>query len=114
MVSQISVDETWKPLWGKTEMARDHYNQYIYRLSEREQDGRQLEWIIRVFNDGVAFRYRFTEDSGFGEFKLTGEKTAFSLDPSHISWSTNHQHYYSSQEHTYDKRPVGEIGKEEC
>ncbi len=66
LLSQSSVDETWEPLWGKTEKARNHYNEYIFRLSETEQEPRHLEWIIRVFNDGVAFRYRFPEDSGFG------------------------------------------------
>ena len=113
LLSQNSVDETWKPVWGKTGQVRNYYNEYVYRLSEREPNGRQLEWVIRVFNDGVAFRYRFTENSGFGDFKLTGEKTAFCLDPSNISWATNHQQYYSSQEHPYDKRPVGDIDKDE-
>lgn len=111
LVSENQVYKTWKPLWGKTSLARNHYNEYVYRLSEREQHARYLEWVIRLYNDGVAFRYRFTEDSGFGEFALTDEHTTFNLDRSIKVWATNHQHYYSSQEHTYDERTVGDIGE---
>jgi alpha-glucosidase len=110
LVSTDQVDETWDPLWGKTSTARNHYNEYVYRLSERQQHARNLEWVIRIFNDGVAFRYRFTEGSGFGAFALTDERTTFNLDRSVKVWATNHGQYYSSQEHTYDERTVGEIG----
>jgi alpha-glucosidase len=113
LVSESASDETWTPLWGKTSMSRNHYNEYVYRLSERGEHARFLEWMIRVYDDGVAFRYSFPEESGFGDFKLTEESTSFNLDPSNKAWATNHEHYYSSQEHTYDKRSIGEIGPEE-
>jgi len=113
LISQSFGDETWKPLWGKTSLARNHYNEYIYRLSEREREARHLDWIIRVYDDGVAFRYSFPEDAGFGDYKLTEELTQFNMDPSNTAWATNHEHYYSSQEHLYDERPLGEIGSDE-
>lgn len=113
LLSEQRVDETWNPLWGKSEEARNHYIEYVYRLSERKQDGRQLEWIIRMFNNGVAFRYRFPGNSGFGAFRLTEEKTTFTVDPSNKAWATNHEHYYSSQEHTYDERLVHDIAGDE-
>ena len=94
-------------------MVRDHYNEYVCRLSENKQGGRYLDWIIRVYNDGVAFRYSFPEDSGFGAFKLTEELCEFNLDPSNRAWATNHEHYYSSQEHPYDERNIGDLGSEE-
>ena len=112
-VSQESVDKRWKPLWGKTEVVRDHYNEYVYRVSERRKDARSLDWVIRVYDDGVAFRYIFPGNSGFGEFRLTGEKTSFRLDPSVNCWAVNHGSYYSSQEHLYEKRSAGEIGSDE-
>ncbi len=112
-LSSQQVDESWKPLWGKSSQVRNHYNEYICKVSEPTDGGRSLEWVIRVFNDGVAFRYRFTETSGFDPFTLTDERTAFNLDPSVKVWATNHIQYYSSQEHTFDERTVGEIGMEE-
>ena len=113
LYSSHQVDETWNPLWGKSSEARNHYNEYIYMVSEPGASGRSLEWHIRVYNDGVAFRYIFTEDSGFGSFALSDERTSFNLDPGIKVWATNHQQYFSSQEHTFDERSVGDIGKEE-
>lgn len=113
LIETLRVDTTWEPLWGKSSSVRDHYQQYLYRLTERDGSGRYMEWILRVFNDGVAFRYSFPEGSGFGNFNLTEEATTFRLDPANKAWATNHVNYYSSQEHTYDERTVGEIGTEE-
>ena len=61
----------------------------------------------------MAFRYAFPEDSGFGEFRLIEEFTGFALDPAFKVWATNHEHYYSSQEHPYDERLAGELGPED-
>jgi alpha-glucosidase len=113
LVSDRTVDETWEPLWGKTSRARNHYHEYTVRLSERKQDARYLEWVFRIFDDGVAFRYCFPEGSGFGDFELSDERTSFNLDPSARVWAANHEQYYSSQEHTYDERLISEIGKDE-
>ncbi len=108
-----SNDESWEPLWGKTSLARNHYNEYVFRLSENKQDARSLDWIIRVYDDGVAFRYVFPAGSGFGQFRLTEESTFFTLDPGYRVWATNHGHYYTSQEHSYDEKLAGEIGPDE-
>ena len=113
LISSDSHDTTWQPLWGKTSSARDQYNEYVVRLSERKGQLRFLHWVIRVYNDGVAFRYSFPEGSGFGAFRLTDELCQFSLDASDRAWAVNHGDYYTSQEHLFEERPVGEIRREE-
>ncbi len=113
LVDESSVDESWNPLWGKTSLVRNHYNEYILKLTESTAEARSLNWIIRVYDDGVAFRYDFPEEGGFGPFRLTEESTAFHLDPEWKVWATNHEGYYSSQEHPYDEKTAGEIGSGE-
>ncbi len=39
--------------------------------------------------------------------------TDFNLDPSVKVWATNHESYFSSQEHIFDERSVSQIGVEE-
>lgn len=111
-VSSREVDKSWNPLWGKSSEARNHFNEYIYNLSEPGAR-RSLEWHIRVYDDGVAFRYGFTEDSGFGSFNLSDERTEFNLHPDIKVWATNHEQYFSSQEHIFDERRAGEIGEDD-
>ncbi len=112
LISTRQVDESWKPLWGKCAEVRSYFNEYVYRVSEEGASGRFLEWEIRVFNDGMAFRYLFPENSGFGNFMLAEERSSFNLDPSVKVWATNQEHYYSSQEHLFDEMTVEEIGIE--
>jgi len=113
LVSNREVDESWKPLWGKTEAVRDHYNEYVYRVTEKKPDPgtevRHLDWVIRVYNDGVAFRYRFPEDSGFDVFVITDERTGFNLDPSHKVWAVTYNDYNTHQESSYEKKLAGDI-----
>lgn len=115
LISDRTVDESWKPLWGKTEEVRNHFNEYVYRVTEKNQDSqnetRHLEWVIRVYNDGVAFRYRFPENSGFGQFAITDERTGFNLDPSHKVWAVSYEGYYTHQESTYEKKRVADINE---
>ena len=49
----------------------------------------------------------------FESFSLSDERTAFNLHPDVIVWATNHEHYFSSQEHTFEKRKAGDIGEDE-
>lgn len=113
LMTEKSIDEFWEPLWGKTSRARNHYNEYVFKLSENGEGARFLHWIIRIYDDGVAFRYSFPKEGGFGEFRLTDEHTSFRLDPKYKVWATNHEHYYSSQEHLYEEKRVGDIGEED-
>jgi len=111
LISDRTVDESWRPLWGKTEEVRNHFNEYVYRVREKNQNtnSRHLEWVIRVYDDGVAFRYRFPENSGFGQFAITDERTSFNLDPSLKVWAVNYDGYYTHQESTYDEKLVEDI-----
>ena len=45
----------------------------------------KLELIFRVYNDGVAFRYRFPE-TGLDQYKITAEATTFSVPPGGKAW----------------------------
>ncbi len=109
LLSKNHKDKTWKPLWGKSELIRNHYHEYVYQIKENAAPGRKIKWIIRMYDDGVAFRYVFSENSGFGAFSLTGESTEFNLDPSNPVWAVTYENYYTHQEGSYDLKLAGDI-----
>jgi alpha-glucosidase len=113
LISESEADVTWEPLWGKTGEARNHYREYIYRVTEKTGDRLSLELHFRLFNNGVAFRYVFPGEFVPESFRLTDELTGFNIDPACRIWATNHGGYYTSQEHLYDERMAGEIAPEE-
>jgi alpha-glucosidase len=73
------TDETYKVPFGKSSEARNHYNQVRLLLKETNEEGRKLEIIGRVFNDGVAFRYVIPQQTNIKDFIITSELTNFNL-----------------------------------
>jgi len=84
-----TIDETYTMLSGKRKACRNHANEQT--LVFQNADGAKLELILRAYNDGVAFRYRFAETSDH-KHTVTGEATGFRLPRGAKVWA-----------HPYDK-----------
>jgi len=77
------VDETYTMPHGKRRICRDRYNESILKL--RNAGGARLELVIRAYDDGAAFRYRFPENSD-GIYTVTNELTGFQLPAGGKVW----------------------------
>lgn len=55
------VDEHYDLVVGKVKTARDRHNGVVIKLAEREGKQRRVDLAVRVFDDGLAFRYRSEE-----------------------------------------------------
>jgi hypothetical protein len=104
-----TTDETWTPIWDQYDEIREHYEEL--RIGLAESGGtRALTLAIRAFNDGVGFRFVLPEDSGFGEFTISSERTEFAFADDYTSWWI--QNDFNSYEYAYQKTPVSEIGSQ--
>ena len=104
------VDETWTPVWDQYDEIREHYEELRIGLQESGGPGRALTFAVRVFDDGVGFRYVFPEDSGFGEFAISSERTEFAFADDYTSWWI--QSDFNSYEYAYNETPLSEIGSQ--
>jgi alpha-glucosidase len=77
------VDETYTMPHGKRRVCRDRYNESILKL--RNGSGARLELVVRAYDDGAAFRYRFPEDSD-RTYTVTKELTGFQLSKNGKVW----------------------------
>jgi alpha-glucosidase len=68
-------DETYTIPVGKTTNVRDHYNSA--RVDLADSSGRKLSVEIRVFDDGVAFRYIVPDQPGIHKVRIERELTQF-------------------------------------
>jgi len=105
---RTSTDETWTPVWDQYDEIRDHHEELRIGLEESDDPGRSLTLALRAFDDGVAFRYVFPQDSGFGDFAITAERTQFAFEGDHTSWWI--QNDYDSYEYGYRETPLSELG----
>lgn len=80
---QLRIDEEYMLKSGKRSKCRNLANEQIVRLVNPE--GKPIELIIRAYNDGVAFRYRFPVGSE-NEYKILEELTGFRLPLNGKAW----------------------------
>ena len=93
-VSRSSKDETWTQPWGENETARNHYNELT--VDYRENTGRLMQVVFRVFNDGFGFRYNLSSQDKRKEYCIQDELTEITLAHDAKAWSiqSNHTAYF--------------------
>lgn len=78
IISQ-TVDQSYDLVMGKVSHVDDCCNQIIIPLTEKSVDGRTVNLVVRVYNDGVAFRYEFPKQKNWHSFIMNDELTQFRI-----------------------------------
>lgn len=104
--SRDSLDETWKPVWGEESSIRNHYNELLVRLRQKES-GRRMDVRFRLFDDGLGFRYEFPDGQPLVYFVIKEELTEFAMAGDHLSWWIPGD--YDTQEYEYGECRLSEI-----
>jgi alpha-glucosidase len=73
-------DSTWEQPWGERRFVRDHHNELLVRFESAQGPSRKFNLRVRVFDDGLGFRYEVPEQPGYGAVNLTDELTEFRVD----------------------------------
>ena len=68
-----------------------------------------MNFFVRVFDDGIAFRYQIPEQPGIGEFKLASERSEFHFVANHTVWAANYGGFVSHQEGEFKKMTLSQI-----
>jgi alpha-glucosidase len=86
-VERKEANTTWENRFGNRRVARDHYREVRLTLEESGTPVHVFGLIVRVYDDGVAFRYHLPKDSGLGRFVLTDELTEFRFADDYRCWA---------------------------
>ena len=105
-----TVDETWTQPWGEVSHVRDHHNELRVSVAETAAPMRKFDVVFRAFNDGVAFRYDFPQQTSLGDFVISDELTEFNLaDDSKAWWIPSNRSRLDRSEMLYSNSPVSVI-----
>ncbi|MBB1286589.1 glycoside hydrolase family 97 protein [Flavisolibacter sp. BT320] len=101
-----TFDETWTPVWGEVRHIRNHYNELVVTLQQKETD-RRILIRFRLFDDGLGFRYEFPTQRNLTYFVIKEERTQFAM-PGDLTafWIPGD---YDTQEYDYTKSRLSEI-----
>jgi len=91
-VTSSSNNSIYSPVYGERKTIRDHYNQLVVELKERNRHNRQLRLTFRAYNEGAAFCYTLPEQNSLKSFTISVEKTQFRFTGNHTAWAV-----YSAQ-----------------
>ncbi len=80
-------DGSWENAFGKRRIVRDHWNQLALQLNDPQVSDSSYGLLVRVFDDGVAFRYTLPADWDSGEVVLTRELTEFAFHEDYRCWA---------------------------
>ncbi len=105
-VKNTSFDEMWQPVWGETKFIRNHYNEMLVRLRQK-QTYRELNLRFRLFDDGLGFRYEFPQQEKLVYFVVKEEVTQFAMTSDHQAWWIPGD--YDTQEYDYTHSRLSEI-----
>ena len=83
-----STDETWKPVYGERSTVRNRYNECTIDLLRENDKNNPFQIIVRMYNEGAAFCYRFPEHLSTSVLHIQDEKTEFAFDEGAIAYVT--------------------------
>ncbi len=89
-ITAKAVDTVWLPIYGERSKVKDKYNESVFYLNKEDNNNKQLKIIVRVYNQGLAFRYLVPElENGGPLIKITGESTEYRFPDSTKAWYTS-------------------------
>lgn len=91
-------DQSWQPLWGQRSTIRDNFREITLSLRETGDKVRQLQLIFRVYNEGVAFRYKVPAQAELQHVVISDELTEFNFAQNYAAWW---QQAYQPQSYEY-------------
>lgn len=105
-----NFNETWIPVVkSKHAEIENHYNELQLTLKEKTGQMRQLDFFVRAYNDGAAFRYKLYRGARAGERQIVKELTTFSIPGDPKAWVVEYKGYASSNEAEFFERPLSYV-----
>ncbi len=107
-VSRSSFSETWQEPWGEEAEINNTYNEMRVDLLAGGEQPMKFTLVVRLFNDGLGFRYEVPEGQGLDALTVIDEITEFALPTDATAWSipTHRTEYY---ENIYRDAPVSRL-----
>ena len=104
--STSTADSTWEQPWGERRFVRDSHNELFVTLQEtRETANRTLSVRMRVFDDGIGFRYEFDAPEDGGTTNIADELTEFVIAGEGTAWWIN-AGAFNRYEYIYRETPI--------
>lgn len=107
VTSQV-IDENYTLVVGKVSETRNYCKETIIPLID-SANNRLINFVVRAYNDGIAFRYEFPKQEKWNSYVMYDEKTQFNLKGNPKSLFMYLPGYINTHENTYEHLMYDEI-----
>jgi alpha-glucosidase len=111
-VETRSIREAYTQFPGKRRAVVAHATELTVQLREMATPKRRWDVVLRAYDDGVAFRYRFPRQEGWTELTSAGERTAFALPAQARAYALPLNGFTTSYEKRYQIKLAGELPRD--
>ncbi|MEO8474201.1 MAG: glycoside hydrolase family 97 protein [Chryseolinea sp.] len=95
-------EENYELVVGKAKVIKEKFNELVIPL-QHQSNHIKVNLVVKMFNDGAAFRYEFISIPNHDSFELLDENTSFNMsgDPSTLalelpSFTSSHEGFYTT------------------
>lgn len=103
------VNERFDIVVGKSAYVDDHYQQLMLALQSKGERPIQLSLIVRVYDQGVAFRYVLPPQQHLTTFTIQNELTRFDFADDFLCYGLNLGKFANSHEGEFDPIQASQI-----
>ena len=104
-----SGSEQYELVVGKAKEVHAQYKEVTLSLEEAKQPFRKINIVIRVFDDGLAFRYEYPQQKNRVAYTLLEENTTFNLAGDPMVHALLLPGYTTSHEGLYTHLPLSNV-----
>jgi alpha-glucosidase len=110
-------DSTWEQPWGEQRLMHDQHNELLVTFSGTKNKKKILQLRVRIFNDGLGFRYEVQKQKHLGKIKnnlveIVDEKTEFAIpDPDKTTAWWIPSRNWNRYEFLYNTTPVKDLDR---
>ena len=101
-------DEYTLPI-GRNSSVSDRFNEAVIPLQESQGRHRKITLVVRLYNDGLAFRWVFPRQTNWRSYDLLAEHTGFRPDGDPILLASFLPGFTTSHEGRYTRLPLSMV-----
>lgn len=103
-----SADTRWEQPWGERQWVEDRHNELAVTFAEKDDNPRRITIRMRVFDEGIGFRYEFPERADKPETRIAEELTEFVIAPEGTAWWIQAGDW-NRYEYLYNETPINAV-----
>lgn len=105
----LTIHNEYRQYPGKRSKGIDHCTEAVITLRQNEPSPRRWQLVVRAYDDGAAFRYRFAKQEGWTSLVIASERTSFVFPEDATAVALPLNSFTGPYEKLYERKPVKDL-----